>query len=602
MTALSLATMHAQCRSVGVRWRPTLADIPAMAGVIAILVGILVLMGWGLHGQAATAIFHGPPTMKANTAVCFALLGSAVLLLSRRPTSTRGRTVSFVLIGVAAAIAIATAFEIVAGRDLGIDQLLFKEPGGVLGSGGRMAPLTAVGITVIALAAILGARLPRLAVALCSVALVVSALNVLTFVFAAAPPPILAGYTQMALGTAFAMGVLAIGVIGLLGTASPFALLAGSSAAAILLRGVLAMSLLVPAFMIWISLEGQHLGFYDTSYGTAIRLLGMISVAVVAIFGSARWIRSIDTQREALQTERDQFFDMSQDLLSVIGADGRFIRVNHAWESILGYREDELIGRPAIDLIHPDDHDRTMVESTRFRVAGEPIDTFQSRLRHADGSYRWLEWVSQLAPDGSTAFAIARDVTDRKHREDRQSRQRRVLESRNEELAQRAVHDPLTGLHNRGHFDAAVTRMERRWSRSRADGQAAVSVVIFDLDHFGAVNNQHGHQAGDAVLRVFAALLAKRFRESDLVARYGGEEFVVVLEGARVTEAIAIAEQIRAEFEQATFKSGDATFSVTVSAGCSQLGPDRKVSPALATADVWLAQAKRSGRNQVVGL
>jgi diguanylate cyclase (GGDEF)-like protein len=130
-----------------------------------------------------------------------------------------------------------------------------------------------------------------------------------------------------------------------------------------------------------------------------------------------------------------------------------------------------------------------------------------------------------------------------------------------------------------------------------------VAVIMFDLDHFGQVNKQYGHQAGDAVLRVFSGLLARRFRERDLVARYGGEEFVAVLANVNAAQATAIAEELRATYEATAIDIGTATpMRGTVSAGCAQLGEDGDAMAALAEADVWLAQAKRGGRNQVVGL
>jgi diguanylate cyclase (GGDEF)-like protein len=126
---------------------------------------------------------------------------------------------------------------------------------------------------------------------------------------------------------------------------------------------------------------------------------------------------------------------------------------------------------------------------------------------------------------------------------------------------------------------------------------------MFDLDHFGAVNKLYGHQEGDAVLRLFAGLLRKRFRERDLVARYGGEEFVAIREGATSAEALLIAEDIRSALERASIDVGSgAPISVTVSAGCTELGEERDVSAGMSVADVWLARAKRAGRNQVVGL
>ncbi len=585
--------------------RPTLADPRTWGGAVAAAVGIVALLGWVLNADLLKSMLPGLPTMKANTAVCFVLLGTGVVLLSRTAETRRERWVGLGLVVAAASIAIVTGLQSGFGIDLGIDQLLFHEPAGQVGTviAGRMAPLTVICFTFLGVGALVGARAPRIVIALSGVVLALSVLNVFNVVFDAQVPAFLAGYTQMALTTAVAMGILALGVIELLGSADPFTLLAGDSPGTRLLRRVLALSITVPLFMIVVTMAGQGLGLYDTNYAISLRMLGMIMLGVVAVLRSARWVKGLETAREAVEIERDQFFELSLDMLSVIGADGRFQRVNGAWKTSLGYRADELVGRSAIDLIHPDDHDRTVAESLRRHETGERVDAFQSRLRHADGSYRWLEWMSQFAPDGSVSFAVARDVTDRKTEEDRLARVQRVLENRNETLTERAVRDPLTGLHNRRYFDAAVTRLEGRWNRQPSDRHPPVSVIIFDLDHFGQVNKQHGHQAGDAVIRVFAGLLKARFRESDLLARYGGEEFVAVLEGATSAEAIQIAEGVRAALEATPVDIGtDAPIRVTVSAGCAQLGDDRNALAGLSVADVWLSQAKRAGRNQVVGL
>ena len=585
--------------------RPTLADAPAWAGLAAATVGIVALLGWFLDADTLKSVVRGLPTMKVNAAASFMLMGAGVALLSRTTVASPGRSVGLALVGAAGSIALVTGAEYITGVSLGIDQMLFRDPAGQVGTAlaGRMSPLTAICFALLSGAALVGARAPRIVIALSGLALAVSVLNVFNFVFDAPVPPFLAAYSQMALNTAVAMGVLTVGVIGLLGPASPLAPLAGRSPATLLLRGALALSVGVPLVMIWVTLEGQQFGLYGTSYGISLRLVGMMSLGVIAILGSARWVKDLETKREALEIERDRFFELSPDMLSVVSADGRFQRVNGAWETSLGYRAEELVGRSASDLIHPDDLDRTIAESVRRHEAGERVDPFLSRLRHADGSYRWLEWVAQTAPDRSVSFAVARDVTDRKRKEDRRARQHRVLESRNETLSERVVRDPLTGLHNRRYFDAAVTRLERRWRRVPAGQLPPVSVIVFDLDHFGQVNKLNGHQAGDAVLRLFAGLLKKRFREKDLVARYGGEEFVAILEGATSTEAIRIAENIRATLERAAVDIGtDAPIRVTVSAGCAQLGDERDIAAGLSLADVWLAQAKRAGRNQVVGL
>ncbi len=117
-----------------------------------------------------------------------------------------------------------------------------------------------------------------------------------------------------------------------------------------------------------------------------------------------------------------------------------------------------------------------------------------------------------------------------------------------DEVSQLAIRDELTGLFNRRHFSATFDHLLQRRARERGPKPSVVA-VMFDLDYFGHFNKEHGHQAGDAVLRTFAAILRGRFRASDLLARYGGEEFVVILEDATLEDATQIADEIRRELE-----------------------------------------------------
>jgi diguanylate cyclase (GGDEF)-like protein len=170
------------------------------------------------------------------------------------------------------------------------------------------------------------------------------------------------------------------------------------------------------------------------------------------------------------------------------------------------------------------------------------------------------------------------------------------------EVEQLATHDPLTGLYNRRYFDEALTRVIASWRRSQFAERRPVAAIMFDLDHFGQFNKQHGHQIGDQVLRTFAGVLRGRFRDADLVARFGGEEFVVVLEGATRDAAVTIAEEVLATLADLPMTGDDGTpLSVTASAGCAELGDQEPTGEQLLrTADVALFMAKRAGRNRVV--
>jgi diguanylate cyclase (GGDEF)-like protein len=172
-----------------------------------------------------------------------------------------------------------------------------------------------------------------------------------------------------------------------------------------------------------------------------------------------------------------------------------------------------------------------------------------------------------------------------------------------EEVSELAIRDALTGLYNRRHFDATVDHILRRRARQRG-ARPPIAAVMFDLDHFGRFNRDHGHQAGDAVLRFFAGILLERFRSSDLVARYGGEEFVAILESATIANAEQVAEEVRASLADRSIIGPDGTkLWATVSVGCAALDDQDPTREALLrAADVGLFMAKRAGRNRVVAL
>lgn len=162
-----------------------------------------------------------------------------------------------------------------------------------------------------------------------------------------------------------------------------------------------------------------------------------------------------------------------------------------------------------------------------------------------------------------------------------------------DELEQ-AHQDGLTGLHNRRYFDA---RFKREISLARNHG-TALSLALLDLDDFGLVNKQHGHPAGDRVLRAFAATAAQAIRDIDWIARYGGEEFCVV---ARATHAqlAVIVERIRQQFAAQRIECRDGGFiCMTLSAGVVDCGAGEP-EDLLHRASGALRRAKDCGKNQV---
>jgi two-component system, cell cycle response regulator len=162
-----------------------------------------------------------------------------------------------------------------------------------------------------------------------------------------------------------------------------------------------------------------------------------------------------------------------------------------------------------------------------------------------------------------------------------------------------ALHDPLTGVFNRGAFD---DRLQSEFSMSAKRG-TPLALCLFDVDHFKRVNDTYGHPAGDAVLKAVARTVQAVARVEDVVARYGGEEFAVVVRGVSMSVARALAEQVRQRVEALRTPWGQQTLSVTISVGVAHLHSAQDVeSPTqlVQAADAALYAAKKLGRNRVV--
>ncbi len=162
-------------------------------------------------------------------------------------------------------------------------------------------------------------------------------------------------------------------------------------------------------------------------------------------------------------------------------------------------------------------------------------------------------------------------------------------------LRSHMVRDSLTGLLN---HSAILDRLGAELARAERSG-ASLAVAMLDLDHFKAVNDTHGHTAGDRVLRALSHMLQQRLRKTDLVGRYGGEEFAVVLPGATAEAAQRILDDIRQSFRELDFVFGGATIRCTFSAGVADFPAHREVERLVPAADEALYAAKREGRDRV---
>ncbi|MFO7913744.1 MAG: GGDEF domain-containing protein [Desulfotignum sp.] len=165
-----------------------------------------------------------------------------------------------------------------------------------------------------------------------------------------------------------------------------------------------------------------------------------------------------------------------------------------------------------------------------------------------------------------------------------------------ENLRNAAVIDPLTGCYNRREFETQLSRHMASATRHRNN----LSLFMFDLDHFKQINDTHGHQAGDLVLKKTAFLVKDNMRQGDILARYGGEEFIAILPETGRHKAMELADRLRTKIAAAEILYNDTTMRVTASFGVSELTPGMDMARLIEDADTMLYKAKRNGRNTVM--
>ncbi|MBI3978367.1 MAG: EAL domain-containing protein [Chloroflexi bacterium] len=249
---------------------------------------------------------------------------------------------------------------------------------------------------------------------------------------------------------------------------------------------------------------------------------------------------------------------------------------------VLGYQPEELVGHDLFAFIHQDD--APWARNAFFELLSQPGDRpcVEFRLRHRDGSYRFIEAVGSNLLDQPSVGGIvvnARDITERKTFE--------------QQLARQAFYDPLTGLPNRALFtnrlEHALTQADRR--------QDGVAVLFVDLDRFKVINDTLGHAAGDQLLTALGPRFEACLRAGDTVARFGGDEFTILLEGVTgIDDATGVAQRIMAQFHAPfTLDGHEAFVSASIGVALSTPGTGR-TADLLRDADVALYRAKAEGR------
>ena len=280
------------------------------------------------------------------------------------------------------------------------------------------------------------------------------------------------------------------------------------------------------------------------------------------------------------QKEKQRIFDLSLDMLAIVGMEGDFKEVNPSWTKTLGWHQEEMLNSKWVEYVHPEDISKTR-EAAEGLEKGEPVVDFVNRLRTKEGLYRHVAWMASPDVAHRLIYCVARDVTSRVSRE--------------QELFVMSTIDPLTGANNRRSF---LEKLDEEVERSLRYG-TPVTLLALDLDHFKNVNDTYGHAVGDKVLQRCVDTCKQTLRSSDTFGRLGGEEFMAILPFADPDTGYETAERLRLQLSRCAEDSEDDIPAFTVSIGVTQTREGDTAETLQKRADEALYRAKENGRNRV---
>lgn len=317
-----------------------------------------------------------------------------------------------------------------------------------------------------------------------------------------------------------------------------------------------------------------------------------------------------DSQEEVrISEQRHRYLaDNARDVVWVMKLDGTVSYVSPAVMTVRGLTQAEAMAQTLDQILTPDsqivvmDYFRRLHESVQN---GTPPEKFRGENEYwrKDGSTFWSEVMAYPILDDAgnivEILGVTRDIDERKRQElelkrarDEAEAAKLALEQANAELKKLASTDPLTGANNRRQFEVIVGS---RMSQAQRHGEP-LSLIMFDIDHFKAINDRLGHHAGDLVLTEMAAIARRNLRPGDELARWGGEEFLVLLPHCELAGGAAIAEKLRRLIETHEFAQPG---PVTASFGVVQWHPGEGLDAWFDRVDHAMYQAKAAGRNTV---
>jgi diguanylate cyclase (GGDEF)-like protein/PAS domain S-box-containing protein len=292
------------------------------------------------------------------------------------------------------------------------------------------------------------------------------------------------------------------------------------------------------------------------------------------------------TRLEKSEESFKSSFDQSAISMALIADDQVILQVNNAFCLMLGYHEEELVGKSLMTII--DDPEAAINARHHKQLVGGAIQHYQVEQRYIKktGSIIWgLLNVSAVRHSNTFDHAMVQiqDVTEA-----------RELSNK---LTYQASHDSLTGLINRREFEIQIRRLV---ANNENNQHAEHALVYIDLDQFKIINDTCGHVAGDELLRQISTLMDTMVRQADTLARLGGDEFGILMRYCNLEQSQRLAESLRKEIEEFRFVWDGQVFNLAVSLGIASINhATNNITEIMRRADTACYMAKEFGRNRI---